>query len=177
MEENYNKHSIHFTSKSQTWNTPVEFFEKLDAVWKFDVDTACLPSSALCKKFFTPEDDGLSLSWKDLVCWNNPPYDDLKTWVKKCSDEFQEGATVVQLIPSRTDTKAFHEHIFENATAVCFIKGRLKFDNPSLPSWTDDKTHKKSPAPFPSCLVIFDNDLTEEKMAVLKELGTVVKKV
>jgi len=169
--------SVHFTSKSQTWNTPKDFFDKLDAVWGFEVDTACLEESALCKEYFTPETDGLNSSWNNKVCWNNPPYNDIKSWTQKCYVEFIAGSTVVQLIPSRTDTKAFHDYAFEYATCICFIKGRLKFDNPSLPSWTEDDSHKKSPAPFPSCLVIFDNDLTDEKMKVLKALGTVVKKV
>lgn len=169
--------SVHFTSKSQTWNTPPDFFEKLNKVWKFEVDTACLEESALCSEYFTPETDGLGSSWNRKTCFNNPPYDNIKTWIKKCYDEYALGATVVQLIPSRTDTKAFHEYAFEYATAICFIKGRLKFDNPSLPSWTDDNSHKKSPAPFPSCLIIFDDNLTDEKMKVLKHLGTVVRKV
>ncbi|WNA15747.1 DNA N-6-adenine-methyltransferase [Xanthomonas phage XaC1] len=168
---------VHFTSKSQTWNTPKDFFNKIDAEWKFEVDTACLKESALCSEYFTPETDGLGSSWDQKVCWNNPPYDDIKTWIKKCYTEYVAGATVVQLIPSRTDTKAFHEYAFEYATAICFIKGRLKFDNPTLPSWKADGSHTKSPAPFPSCLIIFDDNLTDEKMKVLQSIGTVVKKL
>lgn len=168
--------SVHFTSKSQTWNTPKDFFDKLNAVWNFEIDTACLEESALCKEYFTPETDGLNSSWQNKVCWNNPPYNDIKTWTTKCYTEYMSGATVVQLIPSRTDTKAFHDYAFKYSTCICFIKGRLKFDNPSLPSWSGDDTHKKSNAPFPSCLVIFDDNLNSKKLKVLKSLGTVVVK-
>lgn len=169
QKEKNKKLAVHFTSKSQTWNTPKELFDKLNSVWNFEIDTACERSTALCKQFFTPETDGLSSSWECKVCFNNPPYDDLRTWCKKCADEFKLGSTVVQLIPSRTDTRAFHESCFESATLICFIKGRLKFSNNHV---SDESI---SVAPFPSCIVVYDNDITEEKIEVLKSLGKVVK--
>ena len=46
------------------------------------------------------------------------------------------------LIPSRTDTKAFHKYILPYAE-LRFIKGRLKFGN------------SKENAPFASVVVIF----------------------
>lgn len=160
---------VHFTSSSQTWNTPPELFEKLNSVWNFEIDTACEDNTALCSQYFTPETDGLNSSWEGKVCFNNPPYDDIKSWCNKCSAEFMNGSTVVQLIPSRTDTIAFHEYCFEYGTLICFIKGRLKFKN----NHVDDT--KQNSAPFPSCIIVYDNDITDEKIAVLKSLGKVVK--
>lgn len=168
--------SIHFSSKSQTWNTPKDFFDKLDAEWKFDLDVACLPESALCSKYFTPDDDGLSQDWTG-VAWCNPPFNNIKGWAKKAAEEHVKGATILMLVPSRTDTQAFQKFLFEFAPVLCFIKSRLKFDNPSLPSWKEDGSHKKTTAPFPTCLAVFDANLTDEKLAVLKALGTVVQKV
>lgn len=167
MEEN-EKHSVHYSSNSQTWNTPKKLFDELNEHWHFTLDVACLETSALCNKFFTPEDDGLMQDWGDNVCWCNPPYDDIKSWMLKCSKEFQKGSTVMALIPSRTDTKAFHRYIFPKCTAICFIEGRLKFADP-----TQRETSTNS-APFPSCLVIYDLDLTDEKIEYLKTLGAVV---
>ena len=170
MEEE-NKHSVHFSSKSQTWNTPLEIFNPLNDLWGFTLDVACLPDSALCSKYFTPEDDGLEQDWGNEICWMNPPYDDIRTWSKKAVSAYKNGATVVVLIPARTDTQACQDILFPNASVVCFIKGRLKFDNPSLPSWTEDGTHVKNGAPFPSMLVVLDNNLTDEKIEHLKSLG------
>lgn len=48
------------------------------------------------------------------------------------------------LIPARTDTKYFHDHIYHKAE-IRFIKGRLKFGD------------SKNSAPFPSMLVIYEN--------------------
>lgn len=73
----------------------------------------------------------------------NPPYSHIKEWVEKCYREAQADNTlVVLLIPSRTDTKYFHDFIL-NRAEIRFIKGRLKFGG-----------HSNS-APFPSMIVIF----------------------
>ena len=57
------------------------------------------------------------------------------------------GATVVMLLPARTDTRWFHEYIW-NKAEIRFIKGRLKFGN------------SKNSAPFPSMVVIFQREDT-----------------
>lgn len=76
----------------------------------------------------------------------NPPYSKIKQWVEKCYVEHKtNGATVVMLIPSRTDTRYFHEYIYHKAE-IEFIKGRLHFSN------------SKNSAPFPSMIVIYDEN-------------------
>lgn len=174
MDDIKKTQSVHFTSKSQTWNTPLHLFQPLNDIWQFTIDAACLEDSALCERFYTPETDGLLQDWSKEVVWLNPPYNDIKTWMKKCSDSHAAGATIVTLIPSRTDTKAFQDYIALNCTCICFIRGRLKFANPIL---EEDTEITVSHAPFPSCLVVFDNNLTQEKMDHLKSLGMVVTKV
>ena len=53
-----------------------------------------------------------------------------------------EGNTVVMLLPARTDTRWFHDYIY-NRSEIRFIKGRLKFGG------------SRNSAPFPSMVVIF----------------------
>lgn len=90
----------------------------------------------------TPPLDGLSSEW-GKVNFVNPPYgNEIGKWIKKGYEEWQKGKTVVFLIPSRTDTRWWHEYVMK-ATEIRFIKGRLKFDD------------QKNPAPFPSAIVIF----------------------
>ena len=55
---------------------------------------------------------------------------------------YRGGATVVMLLPARTDTRWFHDYIYGKAE-VRFIRGRLKFGG------------SKNSAPFPSMVVIF----------------------
>ena len=61
---------------------------------------------------------------------------------KSYKENKENNVTVVMLIPSRTDTKWFHNYIYGIAE-IRFIKGRLKFGN------------SKNSAPFPSMVVIF----------------------
>ena len=71
------------TSNTDLWETPQEFFNKLDAEFGFDLDVCALPENAKCRRFYTPDDDGLLMPW-DGVCWMNPPYGrEIRHWVRK----------------------------------------------------------------------------------------------
>lgn len=65
----------------------------------------------------------------------NPPYGrEVGKWVRKAYEEAQRGATVVLLIPARTDTTYFHDYIYGRAE-IRFVRGRLRFtdeDGPAL---------------------------------------------
>jgi phage N-6-adenine-methyltransferase len=138
-----------FSSRSDEWGTPQDFYEKLNRKFKFTLDPCCTPTTAKCDKYYTMEEDGLSKSWKNEVVFVNPPYGNIGKWVKKAYEESKiNGASVVMLIPSRTDTKYWHDYIMEGANAIYFIKGRLKFTNGS---------DKRNAAPFPSAVVVFDS--------------------
>jgi phage N-6-adenine-methyltransferase len=131
---------VMFSSKTDLWETPQDFFDKLNREFGFEVDVCALPSNAKCKKFYSPADDGLAQEWEG-VCWCNPPYGrEIGKWVKKAFKS--SGATVVMLLPARTDTKWFHDYIYGKAE-IRFIKGRLKFGD------------SKNAAPFPSMIVVF----------------------
>ena len=140
-----------FSNKNNAWCTPRDFFDELNKEFNFTLDPCCLPKSALCSKFFTPEEDGLVQSWDNEIVFCNPPYGrEIGKWVKKASEA--TGGVVVMLIPSRTDTKYFHQYIY-NKAEIRFIKGRLKFVDMDYVGREEDR--KMSPAPFPSMVVIF----------------------
>lgn len=132
-----------FSSKTDLWSTPQDFFDKLNEEFHFTLDVCAFPENAKCEKFYTPEDDGLHRPW-DGVVWCNPPYGrQIGKWVYTgLIASMLRGSTVVMLLPARTDTKWFHEWIYGKAE-VRFIKGRLKFGG------------SKNAAPFPSMVVIF----------------------
>ena len=135
--------SVHFMSKRSDWATPQDFFDKLDKKFNFDLDVCADATNAKCKRYYSVADDALTKIWKGY-CFMNPPYGrEIKKWVKKAYHSAETGeATVVCLLPSRTDTKWWHEYIMR-ADTVWFVKGRLKFDG-----------HKNS-APFPSVVAVF----------------------
>jgi site-specific DNA-methyltransferase (adenine-specific) len=168
-----NDKSIHYSSGKDIWCTPPKLFNDLNSLWNFTLDAACMKETALCKKYFTPDDNSLIQDWSTDTVWLNPPYSDLKTWLGKAVQEYKRGATVVMLVPSRTDTIAFQNFAVPECSCICFVKGRITFIDPE----ETDLDKKKNPAPFPSCLLILDNDLTEEKIEYLKTLGRVMKNV
>lgn len=128
-----------FSSKTDLWETPQDFFDNLDDEFHFDLDVCALPENAKCNKYFTPDQDGLKQEWQG-VCWCNPPYGrDIAKWLKKA---YESNTTVVCLLPSRTDTKWFHDWVLGKAE-IRFILGRLKFGG------------NKNSAPFPSIVVIY----------------------
>ena len=136
--------AVMFSSKTDLWATPAELFNELDREFHFTVDVCALPENAKCRNYYTPEIDGLTQKWGGTA-WCNPPYGRaVAKWVQKAHEEQKNGNTVVMLLPARTDTKWFHEHIYkQDGVEIRFIKGRLKFGG------------AKNPAPFPSMIVIF----------------------
>lgn len=134
---------VMFSSKSDEWSTPQDIYEQLDNEFHFNLDPCATIENHKCETFFTQNDDGLSKNWGGYRAFVNPPYSQIKQWVKKCWEESTKPNTIiVMLIPARTDTKYFHEYI-NHRSEVRFIKGRLKFGNSS------------NSAPFPSMVVIF----------------------
>ncbi len=127
--------SVHFSSLTDDWRTPRKIYDELNREFKFTYDPCPFMGDAYC----TP--DGLKTEWGERS-FVNPPYSELKAWCKKAYEESQKGKTVVMLIPSRTDTIAWHEYVMK-AKEIRFIKGRLKFGD------------SKNSAPFPSAIVIF----------------------
>lgn len=137
--------AVMFSSKTDLWATPQEFFDKLNAEFGFTLDPCATHENAKCDKYFTIKENGLKQDWQGETVFCNPPYGRaIKDWVKKCYEESRkENTTVVMLIPARTDTKYFHEYIYHEAKEIRFIKGRLKFGD------------AKNSAPFPSMVVVF----------------------
>ena len=129
------------------WSTPQSFFTKYDEKYNFNLDVCASEDNAKCAKYFTETDDGLQQEWEG-VCWMNPPYGrEIIKWMKKAYESSLNGATVVCLVPARTDTTWWHEYAMKGT--IEFIRGRLKFGN------------SKNSAPFPSAIVVFNGGRNE----------------
>lgn len=136
-----------FSSNDDSWETPPSLFNVLDMEFNFTLDPCCTKQTAKCKKFFTKEEDGLIQDWSKDVVFVNPPYGrEIGKWVEKSYNEAKKGAKVVMLIPSRTDTKWFHDFIYTKAE-IRFLKGRIRF--------LQNKKELNA-APFPTMLIIFN---------------------
>ncbi|WP_163579085.1 DNA N-6-adenine-methyltransferase [Gracilibacillus saliphilus] len=130
------------SSKKMDWGTPNDFFEELNQEFNFTLDVCASHDNAKVNNYFTEEDNGLEQNWHG-TCWMNPPYGrEIGKWVKKAYEESLKGVTVVCLIPSRTDTRYWHEYVMR-AKEIRFIKGRLRFIGAT------------ENAPFPNAIVVF----------------------
>lgn len=131
---------VHYSSATPEWETPQDLFDELNAEFGFEVDVCATAENAKCKLYFDQAMDGLAQEW-DGVCWMNPPYgDEIKHWMHKAIESSLH-ATVVCLVPARTDTNWWWETA--RFGEVRFLKGRLRFGG------------AENSAPFPSAVVIF----------------------
>ena len=129
-----------FSSNKEDWETPQDLFDELNKEFNFTVDVASSEENYKCDRHYTKKENGLIQNWDNESIWCNPPYGrKIGEWVKKASES---KTTVVMLLPARTDTKWFHEYIY-NKAEIRFIKGRLKFGD------------SVNSAPFPSMIVVF----------------------
>lgn len=169
---------IHFSSMSPEWSTPQDLFDGLNGHFRFTLDVCATPENAKCKRFFTPQQDGLTQVWTG-TCWMNPPYGEPEHPCKKrcpkkrcekrgwhtdkyiagCYDFMEKAVAsvlsdtaelVVCLLPARTDTAWFHDFIWSASTRT------------PRPGVTVDLLRgrlkfggSKNSAPFPSMVVTF----------------------
>ena len=134
-------HRVLTSRLSTEWETPPELFSALNDRHQFTLDVCATPDNTKCRRFFTKRDDGLSKSWAGERVWLNPPYGrQIGDWVAKATEE---ECLAVCLIPSRTDTRWWHDSVMEHASDIQFLRGRVRF------------VGAQSGAPFPSAVVTF----------------------
>lgn len=135
--------TVHFSSRTDDWATPQPFFDALNDEFNLLWDVCASHTNSKLPFYWTRDEDGLQCSWLGKRIWMNPPYGrEIGKWVAKAATGGAE--LCVCLLPARTDTRWFHQHILGNPRAeVRFVKGRLKFGGAT------------TSAPFPSMVVIF----------------------
>ncbi len=147
-------HESLYSSRSEEWPTPQDFYDVLHKEFNFTLDPCATVENAKCGTFFTKEDNGILQDWGQNVVFCNPPYGkQMRAWAEKCHVAALGGATVVLLAHSRTDTRWFHDYVYGKAE-LRFVKGRLKFGD------------GKQSAPFPSLLAIYRPPVNENPSSV-----------
>lgn len=141
-----------FSSLTPEWPTPTGVFQALNTRYHFDLDACATRENAKCERYFSLEQDALRQEWTGTV-WANPPYGrELGRWLKKAYESSQQGATVVCLVPARTDSHWWHAYCMKGN--IFFIRGRLRFGD------------AQNSAPFPSAVVVFEPpDLQREEVS------------
>jgi phage N-6-adenine-methyltransferase len=154
--------AVMFSSATDEWSTPQDFFERYRREFDLCVDVAASRENRKCLDYFGPDNhiegkrDGLTANWSQFGslsrCWMNPPYSRglQGKFIAKAAQERLRGVLTVALLPARTDTKAFHAHIYDaskwqprEGVEIRLLPGRLKFGGAA------------NSAPFPSMVVVF----------------------
>ncbi len=130
-----------FSQETDIWDTPQWLFDALNKEFGFTLDPCTDGTNSKCKKFYSIYDSGLLKNWETETVFMNPPYSQCYDWMHKAYGASRDGATVVCLVPSRTDTDWWHK--FAMKGEIRFIKGRLKFGEAT------------NSAPFPSAIIVF----------------------
>lgn len=152
--------ALMFSKASDEWSTPQDFWDVLNAEFQFTVDAAARLDNTKCLTWLGPDGAFPDALAGDVVwgagarIWLNPPYSKCREFIEKAADQARRfRSTVVCLVPSRTDTRWFHFHVWDRdkhrprpGVEVRFVKGRLTFGG------------APAGAPFPSVVIVFRPD-------------------
>jgi site-specific DNA-methyltransferase (adenine-specific) len=153
---------VMFSRASDEWETPPDVFAALDAEFRFGLDVAATATNRKTPLYLGPDradawTDALVVNWTQAAagtaCFMNPPYSRCRPFIAKAATEARCGTVIVALVPARTDTHWWHDHVWDaqrhaprTGVEVRFLRGRLKFSG--MPTG----------APFPSVVVVFRPD-------------------
>ena len=138
-------------SRSDEWETPPGIIQRLKESVGINFDIAARSSNAKCPSFFDADFlDALIEPWPlDKVCFLNPPFSRAKDFAEKTSIEAARGVKIAMIYKATNlETAAWQDHIFQSATAICFLKGRTNYLTEGKP--------RAGGCPFGSALVFFN---------------------
>jgi site-specific DNA-methyltransferase (adenine-specific) len=138
------------------WSTPPLLFRYLNEERNYTVDLAASPENALCRKFYTEEQDALKQSWKKERGFCNPPYTLAPEFIRKAWEEYSsspEDTVLDLLVPVRSSNREWGKYVLPDpktgelrCSKLTFIVGRLRFGN------------SDNSAPFPSVILTWEKD-------------------
>jgi hypothetical protein len=130
------------------WVVPKTIIDKLG---EFDLDVYAPFNRPwdTAKSHYTIIDDGMNQDWRGRVFCHPPNGKETYAWLERCTKH----GNAIALLYAKTDAKYFQDIVLKQATAVLFIKGRVKFH------YTNG--NKADSAPLPCVLVAFNGSNSE----------------
>lgn len=136
--EQLDKADLDYTPSSKDSDeraTPDKLFKPLDEEFHFTLDVCASGENYKCDTYHDKHTNGLAQSWKNEVCFMNPPYSNIPAWLFKAEQEsIFNHAVVVSILPCDTSTRWFHDflwietlHRVREGVRLRFPKGRFKF--------------------------------------------------
>lgn len=136
-----------------------------------DLDPAsCAKANAIicAARYFDKAINGLAQSWKARNIYLNPPYSEAGDWVEMLvatilAEEVEDGAI---LLVNANTSSAWFADLWEHATALCFVRGRISF--------VSGEREESKTGWSPSVYVYF-GDHPERFAAVFSRIGRIVR--
>lgn len=130
-------------AETTTWLTPLHI---IDALGHFQLDPCAHPNWPTASRLICLPEDGLAAEWdKADRVWLNPPYG-MEAW--KWLEKLAAHGNGTALVFARTETAGFVEQVWNKASGILFLHGRLHFHYPN-------GERAKANAGAPSCLVAY----------------------
>ncbi len=120
-------------SERDEWRTPRFVFDYMARRFAFDVDLAATANNALCPVYITKQENALGQDWVECgACgWLNPPYSRIDPFLIKAREQAGRGFTTVVLMPAPNGEDRYGKHVFDVASEVLFITGRIAHLRPN----------------------------------------------
>lgn len=123
--------------------TPWELFNELNQQFNFTLDVCASAENHKCDTYFSKEENGLKQLWSPHICFMNPPYSEIYSWLQKANWATKAGALVVAILPMDGSTQWFHHflwnklsHTPKRGIQLRFPDKRYKFgDNKGTPKF------------------------------------------
>jgi len=141
------------------WETPAYVFDPLQIEFGFTLDVCAEAHNTKCRRYFSPETDGLAQDWGQNMCWMNPPFSDVAKWLRKAQSSAMAGATVVCLV-KHTPGVGWWRKLIEPFVSYTDVRplGRVRF------------VGAKGNSPFDVAIVIFRPPVTTLHAGISEDL-------
>lgn len=114
----------------QDYQTPPELLDAVReelGITQFTMDLAADDTNHICPDYFTTEVDAFDFTWaRGGWNWLNPPFGNIRPWVKKAWEETSHGARTAVLVPASVGSNWWKNWVHGKA-GVLFLNGRVQF--------------------------------------------------
>lgn len=193
---------VMFSSEETRYGTPVDFFKKVDAIFRFDLDVCAEDWNAKVENYISPEMNGLVTPWTvqggAARAWMNPPYGKkekacpiphTKCKKKKCRTR---GFHIEQDLPGIEDwvQRAAHQSMEHESLVAMLVPARTDTDwfqtifyraklicfvRHRLKFDPPPGVDRKDTAAFPSVVaVLSEEELQDDHYEGMSEFGNVI---
>lgn len=126
----------------QNYATPPDFWDVVDAEFKFQLDAAADEANRKCHIYLSEAHDALKTCWVTPLgniqrVWCNPPFRKMMPWVERAIQESQKHPSAVVVLLGPLSNAKWYEVAKQRATEIRRVTPRIQFVPPAGIEATD----------------------------------------